>query len=86
MMTKRDALYKCTSNKIWICMIEGRMLVNHRGRAAWSCKSGAALAFLNSSYWNYVKYNEENPKKLYKELLKNGTVKYIELTPIPDGI
>lgn len=86
MMTKRDVLYKCTSNKIWVCMIEGRMLISKRGRAAWSCKSGAALAFLNSSYWNYVKYNEENSKKLYKELLKNGTVKYVELTPIPDGI
>ena len=88
MMTKRDALYKCTTRKFWVCEVRDRILVSKKGRCAWTCKSAAALAFLNSNYWRFVSRNltKEQEKNTYKELLSSGEVKYIEITQVPKEI
>lgn len=67
MLDLRDALYKCTTNKTWVCLIEGRMLVgsgsHSSGKSAWSRKCDAARVFKESAYWRYIKYGL---KKKYK--------------------
>lgn len=53
-LTLRDNLYKSTCSSMWVCLIHGRFLVSKKGRTGWNQKSSAALAFKNSSYWDYI--------------------------------
>lgn len=94
-----ESLYKCTTTKFWVCMVEGRVLISRQGHCAFTRKSSAAQAFLNSDYWYFVEDKEREKlnidfyewetnyknesKRVYKELLESGKVKYFEVEPIP---
>lgn len=93
-MLKNSALDNSTVTHFWVCMIEGRILVSHRGVCAWKNKCGAARTFMESDYWiEYInkfkseaKHSEKVKlqRRVYEQLLKDGIVKYIEISPIPD--
>lgn len=83
----REAMLSCTTNRIWVCMINDRILFSKRGVCAWRNKSGAARTFKESDFWiesvGKLK-NESDIKSLYTNLLKDGTVRFIEIYPIPE--
>jgi hypothetical protein len=99
---KEKVLNRCTTAKFWVCMVEGRVLVSRRGNCAFTRKSSAAQAFLNSEYWYFVEDKERvklnidfdewetnyknESKRVYKELLESGIVKYIEVFPVPSWV
>ena len=83
----RDAMLSCTTNRFWVCMINGRVLFSKRGVCAWRNKCGAARAFKESEFW--IEYmskfrNESDAKTLYTKLLEDGTVRFIEVCPVPE--
>lgn len=102
-ITLRDNLYKSITNSMWVCLIEGRIMVGNGVRSynkcAFTTKAAAALVFKNTPYWRYIAYSieKEHPNtygkelnkildKEYKRLLKEGIVKYLQVSPIPDWV
>lgn len=108
----KDNLYICTTNKMWVCMVDGRFLVSKSGHIGFTRKSSAVQAFKNSKYWEYIKralkskhddmvckepgygygdwLDPEEGKKIeldvYSWLLENGTLKFAEITPLPEWV
>ena len=58
-LTLRDCLYESTTSKVWICLIEGRILVGNGSRSykksAWLRKADVAQVFKHSKYWKHIK-------------------------------
>jgi hypothetical protein len=83
----RDAMLSCTTNRFWVCMINDRVLFSKRGVCAWRNKCGAVRTFKESEFWiEYVSTlkNESDAKTLYTKLLEDGTVRFIEVCPMPE--
>lgn len=94
---KEKVLNRCTTAKFWVCMVEGRVLVSRRGNCAFTRKSSAVQAFLNSKYWIHEEDEErcrrgysweewESCKALskacYEKLKNDGKVRFLEVEPI----
>lgn len=65
----KDVINECTTNKCWVCVIEGRFLKSAKGRCGWATKAAATLAFKSSPYWSEVCQNlmSENIKDTYED-------------------
>ena len=61
----KEALESCTTNKCWVCVVEGRFLKSAKGRCGWATKAAATLAFKSSPYWLKVcqDLKTEHPEK-----------------------
>ena len=53
----KDVINECTTNKCWVCVIEGRFLKSAKGRCGWATKAAATLAFKSSPYWSAICQN-----------------------------
>ena len=82
-----EAMLSCTTNRCWVCMINDRILFSKRGVCAWRNKCGAARTFKESDFWvesvGKLK-NKSDIKSLYTKLLEDGTVRFVEIYPIPE--
>ena len=60
-LTLRDSLYQSTTNSIWVCMIEGRIMTGSgwntrsRNKCGWTNKNAVAQAFKHTPYWKFIK-------------------------------
>ena len=60
----RNAIYKCTTNHFWVCLIDGRVMVGRGtkagGKCAWRRKCDCVQAFKNCEFWNAIKSSIKN--------------------------
>lgn len=65
----KKVLNSCTTNKCWVCVVEGRFLKSSKGRCGWATKAAATLAFKSSPYWSAICQNmmSENIKDTYED-------------------
>lgn len=82
----RKVMLSCTTSSFWVCMINDRVLFSKRGVCAWRNKCGAVRTFKASDFWiEYVnKFRNESETELYTKLLEDGTVRFIEVCPVPE--
>lgn len=86
----KEAMLSCTTDRFWVCMINDRILVSKRGVCAWKNKCGAARAFKESNFWIEASSRLNNSKYkhivdgFYSKLLMDGTVRFIEVCPVPE--
>ena len=83
----RKVMLSCTTSSFWVCMINDRVLFSKRGVCARRNKCGAVRTFKASEFW--IEYastlrNESDAKTLYTKLLEDGTVRFIEVCPMPE--
>lgn len=74
-----------TINKCWVCMVHGRFLISN-GSCAWPSKNDAENAFKQSPTYKSFMVKINNKELKYNELIESGTVKYIEIEPIPNWV
>jgi hypothetical protein len=83
----RKVMLSCTTSSFWVCMINDRVLFSKRGVCAWRNKCGAVRTFKASDFWieSVGKLRKESDiEALYTKLLENGTVRFIEVCPVPE--
>jgi hypothetical protein len=84
-LSLRDNLYICSTNSIWVCLIEGRYLVSKYGKTSWRRRCDAINTFKRSDYWKYICINKsaQEIEDIYNDFIEKGLIKFIELKPVP---